>query len=261
MSKTFPEEIRDLRENLRYQSDLIDSLRRFGMPSSAISNLQASLTSNIRAIENAYDRYSSNYSSAFERGDAIAASVLSDYNMQLGIIRTNSRRLRPKDPIENVQGIKTGLDMEHRHNEIEREFIAAFEGLARRLGGGGGWGLLAQLQGLSNFGRLGLRDNDRGLDGDTTISRREMERMVQHLRDSWRVEISGGRTIYVNFYDPSLRRSDRPRTGFIQVETDRDRDLGMGLGGLRGRFDGNGGLGRGPLGMGSGSRNGGSSFD
>jgi len=260
MSKTFPEEIRDLRENLRYQSDLIDSLHRFGMPSSAISNLQASLTSNIRAIENAYDRYSSNYGSAFERGDAIAASVLSDYNMQLGIIRTNSRRLRPKDPIENMQGIKTGLDMEHRHNEIEREVIAAFEGLARRLGGGGR-GLLAQLQGLSNFGRLGLRDNDRGLDVDTTISRREMERMVQHLRDSWRVEISGGRTIYVNFYDPSLRRSDRPRTGFIQVETDRDRDLGMGLGGLRGRFDGNGGLGRGPLGMGLGSRNGGSSFD
>lgn len=274
MSKTFPEEIRDLRENLRGQSDLIDSLRRFGMPSSDISNLQASLASNIRAIENAYDRYSSNYGSAFERGDAIAASVLSECNMQLGVYRTNSRRLRPRDPIENMDGVQKGLDLEDRHNEIERDVIAAFEGLARRLGGGGGGGfgggggsggrgLLAQLQGLSNFGRLGLRDDDRGLDGETAISRRDLANMVQHMRDSWRIETSGGRTIYVNYYDSNLRRSDRPRTGYIQVDTDRERDrgLGMGLGGLRGRFDRAEGLGRGALDMGLGSRTGGSIFD
>ncbi|PVH81853.1 hypothetical protein DL98DRAFT_623175 [Cadophora sp. DSE1049] len=277
MLMTFPEELRDLHENLGHASDLIDTLRRFGMPSSDISNLQASLESNVRAIDTAYNRYSSSYGAAFERGDTIAASAISSCNGQMRMIRTNSHRLKPRDPIENQDGINTGLGVEDRHNQIERAVIAAFEGLARRLGGGGeagfgggagggggGRGLLAQLQGLSNFGRLGLRDSGvRGSDGDTSISRRDLGMMVQHLRDSWTVETSGGRTVYVSLYEPSLRRSERPRTGFIQVESDRDRDrgLGMGLGGWRGRFDNNDGLGRGPLGMGLGSRSGGSIFD
>ncbi|KAK0106857.1 hypothetical protein ONS95_003579 [Cadophora gregata] len=201
--------------------------------------------------------------------------------MQLRLIQTNSHRLKPKDEIQNQEGIVTGLDMEGRFTDIEREVIAAFEGLARRLGGNGGGGfggfggggggdgrgLLAQLQGFVNLGGLSLRDNDRGSGGDTVVSKREMGMMIQHLRDSWTVETVGGRTYYVNVYEPSLRRSDRPRTGFIQVDNDRDRDrdrdrgLGMGLGAWRGRFDPNDGFGRGPPGMGLGQRNGVSIFE
>ncbi|KAH6722630.1 hypothetical protein BKA61DRAFT_569144 [Leptodontidium sp. MPI-SDFR-AT-0119] len=262
-SVNFQDELRELRDGLSRASNLIDSTRRFGMPSSTISSLQSSLSSNVRAIDNAFTRCRSECGSEFERGDTVASDAINACNREIRRVETNSHRLRPRDPIENDAGLYDGRQLESIFNGVERDVIAAFEGFARRLGGtsrrgGGGRGLLSQLQNLSSFANLGLRDSsDRLSDGDVTISRHDMSMIVQHLRDSWVQESVNGRIMYVNVYEPSMRRSDRPRTGFIQVETDR----GLGLGGWRARGDGIEDLGRSGLGLGLGSRGTGSMWD
>ncbi|KAH7356413.1 hypothetical protein BKA65DRAFT_579293 [Rhexocercosporidium sp. MPI-PUGE-AT-0058] len=265
-SVTFQEELRELRDGLSRASNLIDSTRRFGMPSSTVSSLQNSLSSNVRAIDNAFTRCRSECGSEFERGDTIASDAINICNREIRRVETNSHHLRPRDPIENDAGLYDGRQLESIYNGVERDVVAAFEGLARRLGGGtsslggggGGRGLLSQLQNLSSFANLGLRESgDRLSDGEVTISRHDIAMIVQHLRDSWAQETVNGRTMYVNVYEPSMRRSDRPRTGFIQVENDR----GLGLGGWRARGDGIDGLGRSVLGLGLGPRGAGFMWD
>lgn len=260
----FADELRDLREGLARASSLIDSTRRFGMPSSTISSLQSSLSCNIRAIDNAFTRCRSECGLEFERGDSNAAEAIEACNRELSRVAQNSHRLRPRDPIENDCGISEGKMLEGVYNGVEKDVIAAFDGLVRRIGGGspgGGLGLgRGFLSQLSSFAGLGLGGTSERLhDGEVTVSRHDMAMMIQHLRDSWIQESVGGRTVYDNVYEPSMRRSERPRNGFIQE--DRNRSMGVGLGAFRSRLDGLDGLGRGGLTLNLGKKSTGSVWD
>lgn len=186
----------------------IKSYRNVGNRHENLDRLQSTLESSERSIPMAYNTTRRLVGSQLEIGDEQARTEMDQYINDVQtkikpklrqIAQPSKRRSRSE---QELPGFK---DILNQWKSIYQEYNVTLLSLSRRIE-------IAEAQPTP-------RTPTPRSTTEITISLREYDRLLVHMKNSWEEVIVGGRYLYVNTHDPNIKQWDMPVNAYVKSKT------------------------------------------
>lgn len=182
--------------------------RRIGTTHEALDGLQFALKESTYQIQGAYGSLRQTFGSRIELGDETSRTSLS---RAIQAVRSNveprlsdiaHRRHGSRDP--QLPGFR---DLSSKLATVERVVLDAFEGLARRFEN-------TKVEApRPTVAKQSTRPNVKT--DEVTVSLKELDILIKHMKSSWVETKASGRTLYVNAFDDKRTQWEKP-DGFLR---------------------------------------------
>ena len=189
--------------------EAIRSNRRLGSTTEALDRLQAGLRSATTTIQTEFNTLRRVIGSRFDLGDETARNLLNRSIRELQIdIKTKLNDIAYPISSREYPELPGFRDLYRRWQRIEEDVIGTLETLARRL----------EQSALKSEPKLALKPQPKPAPktDEVVISLKELDRLLDHMKNSWEERLVAGQILYVNTFDDKKQQWERP-SGFIKA--------------------------------------------